>query len=135
MSDEPTGVPPDRHAADSVWLDEAAGPVVRPYAMTSGRTQPSNDGFDLIAIIVAARSIVNSDVGLTPEHTAIVRLCHQPISVAEIAAYVDLPLGVVRVLLGDLLDRELVLIRPPQPAAQLPTERLFKEVIDGLRAL
>lgn len=135
MSNRPAVPPHGEPAEDGVWLDEAAGPVVRPYAMTSGRTQPSNDGFDLIAIIVAARSATPADVGLTPEHTAIVRLCRQPISVAEIAAHLDLPVGVVRVLLGDLLDRELVLIRPPRPATQLPTERLFKEVIDGLRAL
>src|SRR2546430_8742095 len=83
MSDEPTVMPRDGHATDDVWFDEAAGPVVRPYAMTSGRTQPSNDGFDLIALIVAARSIAHSDVGLTPEHITIVRLCRLPISVAR----------------------------------------------------
>jgi hypothetical protein len=120
---------------DEVWLDEAAGPVVRPYAMTSGRTQPSSGDFDLIAIIAAGRQVTAADTGLTPEHLGIVRLCQHPISVAEIASHLDLPIGIVRVLLGDLLDRELIRIRTPGPSAQQPTERLFKEVIDGLRAL
>jgi uncharacterized protein DUF742 len=120
---------------DEVWLDEAAGPVVRPYAMTSGRTQPSSGDFDLIAIISATRPITPADAGLAPEHAGIVRLCQRPISVAEIASHLDLPIGIVRVLLGDLLDRELIRIRTPGPTAQPPAERLFKEVIDGLRAL
>jgi hypothetical protein len=55
--------------------------------------------------------------------------------VAEIASHLDLPIGIVRVLLGDLLDRELIRVHHPGPTTQLPTERLFKEVIDGLRAL
>jgi hypothetical protein len=121
--------------SDEVWFDEAAGPVVRPYAMTSGRTQPSSGDFNLIAIIVASRSLSAGDTGMAPEHTRIVRLCQQPISVAEIASHVDLPIGIVRVLLGDLLDRDLIRVHLPGPTAQLPTERLYKEVIDGLRAL
>jgi Protein of unknown function (DUF742). len=48
---------------------------------------------------------------------------------------VDLPLGVVRVLLGDLLDHGLIRVRAPDQAAPLPSERILKEVINGLRAL
>jgi hypothetical protein len=120
---------------ESLWLDEAAGPVVRPYAMTSGRTRPSTGEFDLISLVVATRPISVTDVDLGPEHAGIIRICQHPISVAEIAAHLDLPVGIVRVLLGDLLDRELILARAPQPAAMLPTERVFKAVINGLRAL
>jgi hypothetical protein len=121
--------------SESLWLDEAAGPVVRPYAMTSGRTRPSTGDFDLISLVVATRQVAPTDIGIGPEHHAIVRLCQRPLSVAEIAAHLDLPVGIVRVLLGDLLDRELILARAPQPASQLPSERIFKAVINGLRAL
>jgi hypothetical protein len=117
------------------WLDEEAGPVVRPYAMTAGRTRPTTGEFDLISLVVATRPLGPTDVGLGPEHHAIVRLCPRPLSVAEIAAHIDLPVGIVRVLLGDLLDRELILVRAPQPAAQMPSEQTFKAVINGLRAL
>jgi hypothetical protein len=120
---------------DYMWLDEAAGPVVRPYAMTSGRTRPTTGEFDLISLVMATRPVSATDVGLGPEHMAIIRLCRRPLSVAEVAAHVDLPIGVVRVLLGDLLDRELIFVRVPQPATELPSEEVFKAVINGLRAL
>src|SRR5689334_7452860 len=94
-------MPPDDPRADR-WLDEEAGPVVRPYAMTSGRTRPSNGEFDLISLIVATRPAAPGDLNLGPEHAAIIRMCQQPLSVAEIAAHLNLPVGIVRVLLGDL---------------------------------
>ena len=65
-----------------------------------------------------------------------VERCRQaPLSVAEVAAELDLPLGVVRVLIGDLLDAELVRVSRPVPPAELPDEQVLREVIHGLRAL
>ena len=127
--------PRDEHDDDTLWLDEDAGPVVRPYAMTSGRTRPTTGAFDLITLVVAARAVSATDVGLGPEHVAIVRLCQRPLSVAEVAAHLDLPIGIIRVLLGDLLDRELIFVRIPQPAGEMPSEDVFEAVINGLRAL
>jgi hypothetical protein len=103
--------------------------------MTSGRTRPSSGEFDLISLVVATRPVAPTDLGIGPEHHAIMRLCQHPLSVAEVAAHLDLPVGIVRVLLGDLLERELILARAPQQASQLPSERIFKAVINGLRAL
>ncbi|MFD7576615.1 DUF742 domain-containing protein, partial [Streptomyces sp. NPDC059810] len=45
------------------------------------------------------------------------------------------PGGVVRVLLCDLLESGFVRVSRPVPPAQLPDERILREVIDGLRAL
>jgi hypothetical protein len=120
---------------DTLWLDEAAGPVVRPYAMTSGRTRPSTGDFDLISLVIAARPVTATDLGLGPEHHAIIQMCERPLSVAELAGHLDLPVGIIRVLLGDLLDRNLILVRAPQPATELSSEDIFKAVINGLRAL
>jgi hypothetical protein len=120
---------------EKMWLDEEAGPVVRHYAMTAGRTRPTRGEFDLITLIVAARGAAGGDLSLQPEHGVIIRLCQRPISVAEIATDLDLPVGTVRVLLGDLLDRGFIRTRSPVPAAQLPNERVFKAVLDGLRSL
>jgi hypothetical protein len=117
------------------WVDEAAGPVVRPYAVTHGRTQPARGEFDLITQVTAARTVRDADDGKQPEHAAILRLCQNPTSVAEIATQLDLPVGTVRVLLGDLLDRGLIRTRSPVPAANLPNDHVFKAVLDGLRAL
>jgi hypothetical protein len=120
---------------DPSWLEGGAGPVVRPYAMTHGRTQPSHGTFDLITIIVAMHLSAPSDGSFRPEHAAIIQVCQRPTSVAEIASYLDLPVGTVRVVLGDLLAKGLIRVRPPAPAANLPSEHVFKAVLDGLRAL
>ncbi|MFI6289183.1 DUF742 domain-containing protein [Streptomyces sp. NPDC051018] len=133
---EPTGTgTPGSH-----WYDAEAGPLVRPYAMTGGRTSPGpgNVRFDLIALVdIAPDGPGQAEEGpLGPEHRALLELCrHETQSVAELAADADLPVGVVRVLLGDLLEAGHVRVRRPVPPAQLPDERLLREVIAGLRAL
>ena len=129
------GAPAESHD-NHAWLDQEAGPVVRPYAMTHGRTRPSTGQFDLIALVVATQSELPAHSGLGPEHAAIVRICQHPLSVAEVAAYLDLPVGIVRVLLGDLLDRALVLARGPQSETpDGPSQPVLKAVINGLRTL
>jgi hypothetical protein len=122
-------------SSDDHWLDEEAGPVVRPYALIRGRTRPSGETLDLIAIITAVRGIQLDPWSLDPEHLEVLRLCRLPTSVAEIAADLDLPLGVVRILLGDLQERSLVAIHNPIPPARLPDVQILKEVVDGLRRL
>jgi hypothetical protein len=124
------------------WYDDAAGPVVRPYAMTRGRTSSSADTrIDLIALVVsesadAADDAALDDPTLSPEHLDIVEHCRlQATSVAELAADLDLPVGVVRVLVGDLLERSHVHIHKPVPPAELPDESILRDVINGLRAL
>jgi hypothetical protein len=121
--------------AGNLWLDEAAGPVVRPYAMTHGRTRPIAGRFDLISLVVAMGPVSGTEPGLGPEHATIAEICQRPLSVAEVAARLDLPLGIVRVLLGDLLQRRLIMAREPQPATHMPNEGVFKAVINGLRSL
>ncbi|GAA1716785.1 DUF742 domain-containing protein [Streptomyces yatensis] len=121
------------------WFDDAAGPVVRPYAMTRGRTRSAaEEKLDLIAVVVAESANHRSvaDQTLSPEHIDIVELSRDsPQSVAELAAELDLPIGVIRVLIGDLLHAALVRVSRPVPPAELPDERILREVINGLRAL
>ncbi|WP_415953081.1 DUF742 domain-containing protein [Streptomyces sp. KLOTTS4A1] len=122
------------------WYDAEAGPLVRPYAMTGGRTSPGPTGvrFDLIALVSldTAAPETGEDTALGPEHRALIELCRtETQSVAELAADADLPVGVVRVLLGDLLELGVVRVTRPVPPAQLPDEKILREVIDGLRAL
>ncbi|MDT0424912.1 MULTISPECIES: DUF742 domain-containing protein [Streptomyces] len=76
------------------------------------------------------------DALLTPEHVEILALCGgAPQSVAEIAAGLDLAIGVVRVLVSDLAEAELVTVTRPVPPAELPDESVLRDVIEGLRAL
>lgn len=120
---------------DERWLDEHAGPLVRPYVMTSGRLQPIRGTFDLISLVLATGLTPAPELGLGPEHMAIVRLCENLMSVAEIAGQLDLPAGTVRVLLGDLLDKGFVTVEDPQPETDMDDLRMYQAVIDGLRAL
>ncbi|MEV5613266.1 DUF742 domain-containing protein [Streptomyces sp. NPDC052225] len=121
------------------WFDDEAGPVVRPYAMTRGRTtSAAQHRLDLIAVVVAEHRGAEAvaDQTLSPEHVDIVELCgDSPQSVAELAAELDLPIGVVRVLIGDLVDDQLVHVTRPVPPAELPDASILRDVIDGLRAL
>jgi hypothetical protein len=116
------------------WLDEEAGPVVPAYALTRGRTQSSNTEIDLVALVTTAGGM-GAPVGLGPEHLIILHLCTRPTALVDVAAELDLPVGVVRVLVGDLHDQELVRVRLPTPAARKPSEGILREVISGLRAL
>src|ERR1051326_6674137 len=117
------------------WFDEEARPVVRPYALTRGRTRPTGETLDLIAMITAVRGIEVDRVGLDPEHLALLAMCRLPASVADLAADLDLPLGVVQILLADLRLRSLISVHHPTPPAQLPDPRILREVADGLRRL
>ncbi|MET8565085.1 DUF742 domain-containing protein [Streptomyces flaveolus] len=137
MTEKTTGEPRE---PGSQWYDGEAGPLVRPYAMTGGRTQPGPTGvrFDLIALVTLdpAAPALDDDTALGPEHRTLIDLCRpETQSVAELAADADLPVGVVRVLLGDLLELGCVTISRPVPPAHLPDERILREVIEGLRAL
>ncbi|WP_406206966.1 DUF742 domain-containing protein [Streptomyces sp. NBC_01017] len=137
MNEDTTGTPREQ---GSQWYDGEAGPLVRPYAMTGGRTRPGPTGvpFDLIALVTldAAAPAADDDTALGPEHRALIELCRpETQSVAELAAGADLPVGVVRVLLGDLLELGCVTVSRPVPPAQLPDEWILREVIEGLRAL
>ncbi|MFJ3217140.1 DUF742 domain-containing protein [Kitasatospora sp. NPDC086801] len=126
---------------DDRWFDDEAGPVVRLYSMTRGRTRPVEDGlFDLISLITAVEPGPNAGAVpahvLDPEHQTLLAWCRrEPLSVAELGSYTDLPVSVVRVLLGDLYDAELISVTRPVPLAELPDERLLRDVINGLRAL
>jgi hypothetical protein len=120
------------------WLDRDYGPVVRPYALTGGRTEPANGRLlDLIAVVVAGRHPAGSDdlADLGPEHRRILRLCQEPVTVADVASDTSLPLGVVRVLLADLLLQGRITVVPQRPAGEQPSADLLKEVLHGLRAL
>ncbi|MBO4273141.1 DUF742 domain-containing protein [Microbispora triticiradicis] len=116
------------------WMDEEAGPLVRPYALTGGRARPSGAKLDLITMVTTTGSRRDLS-GIGPEQRRILDLARGGASVADIASDIDLPLGVVRVLIGDLLGLGLVEARAPGKVAPLPSERILKEVINGLRAL
>jgi len=122
-------------AYDERWLDAEAGPVVRPYALTRGRTRHTGEAFDLVATVVSTDLRVTDPSSLGPEHVSVLQLAHRPTTVADIASDVDLPLGVVRILLADLRELGLVVIRTPVTMAERVDKHTLMEVLNGLRGL
>ncbi|MGN9810143.1 DUF742 domain-containing protein [Micromonospora sp. BQ11] len=123
------------HNADPAPVEDDPGPVVRPYAVTRGRARPVTGRFDLVSLIRTIQRPDDQRHGLAPEHLSILTLCRGAMSVAEVSAYLDLPLGTVRVLLGDLLVRELVEVWEPAPRLITHDHRTLEDVLNGLRAL
>jgi hypothetical protein len=123
-------------SADDAWTYEEDGPVARPYTVTGGRTRPRGERyFDLVDIVV--RGAGQPDLmASSPEHAAILDLCRTPVSVAELAATIGLPLGVIRVLLDDLAYADLVDVRAAAPRGGVVTDtRILSKVLAGLRSL
>ena len=120
--------------ADDRWLDRDAGPIVRPYALVGGRTRPSGETFDLMTMVTAVPDAEDHARDLEPEHLTLLHLCRRPTPVADLAADLELPLGVVRILLSDVRERRLITVHQPVPN-RLTDPQLLREVADGLRRL
>ncbi len=113
----------------------AGASAVRPYAWTQGRTK---SGLDLaIETLVSTNQRGRDEVGnLKVEHRAVAELCEQTRSVAEVAALMSLPLGVARVLLGDMAGIGIVTVhQTASSAGDMPDLALMERVLSGLRRL
>ena len=122
------------------WRPRNAGPVVRPYAVTGGRTEPvDGEPLDLLAVVVAVRQADAGEIGdrvhLTPEHRRILAVCQRRITVADTAADTGLPVGVVRVLLADLILAGAIMVMRQRPAGEQASNDMLQEILNGLRAL
>jgi hypothetical protein len=104
---------------------------VRPYAMTSGRTQPSTP-LDLMSLVRASgRGMVGrSQLGV--EHAKALALCEQPTSVAEVSALLHRPVTVTKVVLSDLIELGVVIAKFT-PGEYSNDPAILEAVIDGLR--
>lgn len=125
----------DEDGPEAAWYDEDAGPVVPAYVMTGGRTRPARGQLDLISLVVVRPGATPDPAVLQPEQIQMLRLCRRPNSVAEIGAGLNLPVGTVRVLIGDLLQAGFVETQEPPLLTDLPSEELLEKVLAGLRAL
>src|SRR5690606_18424010 len=118
--------------------DEAGGAIVRPYALTGGRTRPQFD------IAIEALLVTTPYGRAQPQHhyggeqSKILALCGRgPKSLAEVAALTRLPLGVARVILSDMLSAGLVALAGRIATGERDPGRmeLLDRVLRGLRKL
>jgi hypothetical protein len=132
---EPT---PEQSAERTVQLVKPwAGELVRPYTHTGGRTR-STHNLALEALISASHHPGAGAAALTTHHRRrIVDLCARPRSVAEVAALLSVPLGVARVLLGDLATAGAVVVHPTAATTGdgAPDVDFMHRVLVGLRRL
>ncbi|MEK8169639.1 DUF742 domain-containing protein [Streptomyces sp. M19] len=101
--------------------------------VTAGRASESERAPVELVTLVVARHEPGPD--LLPERAAVLRMCRFPLSVAEISAYLVLPVSTVTVLVADLLEENLVQVRAPVPPASLPDPELLQAVMHGLQNL
>ena len=119
------------------WSDYFAGdeavpsPVVRPYFITKGRTR-AKVSFPIETLIVTSAEGEAAWSGLSFEQAHVIELCRTARSVAEIASLLSIPLGVVRVLLGDMAEDGLIKVYEP---GSRDDTALLRRLIDGIRAL
>jgi Protein of unknown function (DUF742) len=129
----PTG--PFDLGAEAGAPGNAGAAAVRPYAWTRGRTK---SGLDLAieALVSTSQRGREQMAMLQVEHRAVAELCEQTRSVAEVAALLKLPLGVARVLLGDMAGIGVVTVhRTASSTGNLPDLALMERVLSGLRRL
>jgi hypothetical protein len=110
--------------------------TVRPYTLTRGRTRPGRMDLPLEALV---RGLAPAGATDTFERRRILQLTGANIlSVAELSAYLALPLGVVRVLVGDLADDGLVVVHSGTPQSQTPAAsqlKVLESVLNGISSL
>jgi hypothetical protein len=107
---------------------------VRPYAVTGGRTRPRYQ-LAIEALVSTSGYGQQYSRGLVPEYESICVLCKELRSVAEIASHLSVPLGVARVLVGDMAEEGLVQVHQPGNEEGQPDMALLERVLSGLRKL
>lgn len=110
--------------------------IVRPYAWTGGRTETAYD-LPIEALISTNRAtLARIGTRMTHDHRSIAELCRSTRSVAEVAALLSLPLGVARVVLGDMASAGMVTVhRAKSTAGEQPDLSMMERVLIGLRNL
>lgn len=113
---------------------EQASSLVRPYAVTGGRTKPTYQ-LQIEAMVSASHYEARDLSILSPECQSILGYCRDWRSVAEISAVLRIPLGVARVLIGDMAMEGLVRVHQADHASGRPDLNLLERVLSGLRKL
>lgn len=104
---------------------------IRPFVITGGRTQAHRLDLRLETLLSTVPD--RRPRQLAFEHRAVVALCARPTSIAELAASLDLPVGVITVVVDDLIEQEQVTVH--QPKTTSVSVALLERLLDGVRAL
>lgn len=107
----------------------------RPYTLTAGRTRPRIE----LGIEATVEAVMSSETswGVADVRTVIIEMCGDRQSIAEISSYADMPIGVIRVLVADLIESGHLRVNATlaDHATVAEQRRLIERTLDGLRAI
>jgi hypothetical protein len=116
-----------------VTPQEPQGRLVRPYAITGGRTEVRGASLELETQVVATPLGKASLSRYRWEAARVITLCEEPLALVEVAAKLDVPVGVARVVVADLVNAGALELRSPEVEESYTT--LLERVLDGIRNL
>ncbi|MEU1347719.1 DUF742 domain-containing protein [Streptomyces sp. NPDC005795] len=121
--------------SDEPELDlELTSPLVPLFVITNGRALPPDHEYEHTTLVMAAQDTSAASRTLTPEAGQVMDLVADGfLSVAEVAGHTHLPLGIVRILLAQLEEDSLILVRRPIPRAERVDRELVSAVLEGLK--
>jgi len=132
-SSAPVVTPAIYPVTDEDLVADAA--MVRPYAWTRGRTKSTVD-LRIETMVSTSEHGENIEALTQTEHRAVAGICGEPRSVAEVATLMAVPLGVAKVLLGDMAGLGLVIVhKTATGGANKAHLMLMERVLSGLRRL
>ena len=116
--------------------EDPRGALVRPYAVTRGRTEPRQD-IALEAVLTTTPAAVQEARFAGHDKYRIAAICEgRPLSLVEISAHTRLPLGVARVLVADMVADALLTLHNAAPVeAYEERMNMLERVLSGLRRL
>lgn len=117
---------------DDGFDEDATGRFIRPYAMTGGRTQVATEIHLESQIQASARA--STHLGAYRwEAARVLDLVQSPMALVEISARLDVPIGVTRVIVSDLVKDGSVIVHVPEQSQSFTS--LLEKVLDGVRNL
>ncbi|MET4923602.1 DUF742 domain-containing protein [Streptomyces sp. PSRA5] len=113
---------------------ELTSPLVPLFVITNGRALPPAHQFEHTTLVMAAPGTSAASRTLSPEVGQVLDLVADGfLSVAEVAGHTHLPLGIVRILLAQLEEGGLILVRRAVPRAERVDRELVSAVLEGLK--
>jgi len=114
---------------------ELTSVLVPLFVITNGRGLPADHEYEHTALVTAREGASTAAArALSPEARKVMDLITDGfLSVAEVSGHTHLPLGIVRILLAQLEEDGLILVRKPIPRVERVERELLSAVLDGLR--
>ncbi|MET7451935.1 DUF742 domain-containing protein [Streptomyces sp. NPDC005574] len=113
---------------------ELTSALVPLFVITNGRGLPPDQEYERTALVTAYKGASAAARTLSPEARTIMELVADGfLSVAEVAGHTHLPLGIVRILLAQMEESGLILVRKSVPRAERVDRELLGAVLDGLK--